>query len=57
MVDESLGKELYDHRGDSGKMWPDWPGENMNLVTYTEHAGVVQALHSKLLDYIQLPKV
>jgi hypothetical protein len=57
MVDESLGKELYDHRGDSGKMWLDWPGKNMNLVTYTEHAGVVQALHSKLLDYIQLPKV
>ena len=29
--DESLGKELHYHRGDSGK-WLDWPGENVNLV-------------------------
>jgi hypothetical protein len=54
-LDESLGAELYDHRGDSGK-WLDWPGENVNLVNYTEYASVVKELHGQLLDYIQLPK-
>jgi hypothetical protein len=51
-----LGNELYDHRGDSGK-WLDWPGENVNLVNYTEYADVVKDLHAQLLDYIQLPKI
>ena len=37
----------------SGK-WLDWPGENVNLVNYTEHASVVEALHAQLLDYIQI---
>ena len=48
-----LGRELYDHRGDSG-MWLDWPGENANLVNNTEHAAVVEVLHQRLLDYIQI---
>eukprot|EP01052_Picozoa_sp_SAG31_P030114 SAG31_NODE_3060_length_4732_cov_2.919706_6_plen_213_part_00 len=55
-LNESLGTELYDHRGDSGK-WLDWPGENVNLVNHIEYASVVKKLHGQLLDYIQLPKV
>ena len=53
LVDESLGTELYDHRGDSGK-WLDWPGENVNLVNHTAYAAVVEGLHEQLLDYIQI---
>ena len=49
----SLGRELYDHRGDSGK-WLDWPGENLNLVNHTAHAAVVEDLHNQLLEYIQI---
>src|SRR4051794_36210577 len=29
--DKVLGRELYDHRGDTG-LWLDYPGENKNLV-------------------------
>lgn len=53
VVEESLGRELYDHRNDSGK-WLDWPGENVNLVNYSEYSVIVGDLHQKLLDYIQL---
>ena len=53
MLNESLGRELYDHRGDSGK-WLDWPGENVNLVNHTAVASVVERLHEQLVDYIQL---
>lgn len=53
LVDQIIGRELYDHRGDSGK-YLDWPGENVNLVNYTEHAATVAGLHAQLLDYIQL---
>ena len=53
LVDESLGTELYDHRGDSGK-WLDWPGENVNLVNRSAYAAVVEGLHEQLLDYIQI---
>lgn len=53
MRDQILGRELYDHRGDTGQ-WLDWPGENVNLVNYTEHADVVAHLHQRLLEYIQL---
>merc|ERR1712032_746544 len=53
LVSEGLGRELYDHRNDSGK-WLDWPGENINLVNRSEHAGVVVTLHKRLLDYIQI---
>ena len=52
-MDQSLGRELYDHRGDTGQ-WLDWPGENLNLVNRTEFAGVVTELHARVLDYIQL---
>jgi hypothetical protein len=55
VVSESLGRELYDHRGDGGK-WLDWPGEGVNLVNRSEHQGVVAELHQRLLDYIQLDK-
>jgi arylsulfatase A-like enzyme len=53
VVKESLGRELYDHRNDSGK-WLDWPGENVNLVNYSEHSATVRDLHQQLLDYIQI---
>ena len=53
LINESLGTELYDHRGDTC-MWLDWPGENLNLVNFTAHAATVKALHAQLLDYIQL---
>ena len=53
LVDEILGRELYDHRGDSGK-YLDWPGENVNLVDRPEHAGLVKELHARLLEYIRL---
>jgi hypothetical protein len=55
VVSESLGCELYDHRGDGGT-WLDWPGENVNLVNDTEHADLVETLHRRLVDYIQLDK-
>ncbi|EDQ87636.1 uncharacterized protein MONBRDRAFT_27026 [Monosiga brevicollis MX1] len=48
-----LGRELYDHRGDMG-LYLDWPGENINVVDYEEHAEVVAQLHQQLLDYIRL---
>jgi hypothetical protein len=53
LVDSIIGRELYDHRGDSGK-YLDWTGENINLVNYTEHADVVIQLHQQLLAYIQI---
>jgi hypothetical protein len=49
----SLGTELYDHRGDTS-MWLDFPGENVNVVGNVEHAKLVESLHQRLLDYIQL---
>ena len=49
----SLGRELYDHRGDTG-LWMDWPGENINLVNQPEHSALVQELHQAILDYIRL---
>ena len=48
-----LGRELYDHRGDSG-LWLDWPGENRNLVDLPEHAETVRELHAAILGYIRL---
>ena len=53
MVNESLGTELYDHRGDGGKCL-DWPGEAVNLAGHSAYADVVAGLHRKLLEYIQL---
>ena len=53
LVDQSLGRELYDHRGDTG-LWLDWRGENVNLVNESAHREVVAALHQQLLDYIQI---
>jgi iduronate 2-sulfatase len=51
-----LGRELYDHRGDSG-LDIDWPGENTNLVSDPAHTGLVASLHQRVLDYIQLRPV
>jgi hypothetical protein len=53
LLNESLGTELYDHRGDTG-MWLDWPGENRNLVNESAFGDIVQTLHQQLVDYIQL---
>ena len=47
-----LGTELYDHRGDPGEL--DWHGEHVNVVHQAANAPVVQALHKKILGYIQL---
>ena len=51
-TDGNLGRELYDHRGDSG-LWMDFP-ENRNLAGEPEHAAVVQELHAAILGYIRL---
>eukprot|EP01052_Picozoa_sp_SAG31_P010535 SAG31_NODE_579_length_13948_cov_5.599105_12_plen_207_part_00 len=48
-----LGRELYDHKGDTG-MWIDFPGEAVNLVHDPQHASVAAELHQKILDYIRL---
>lgn len=53
LTDDSLGSELYDHRGDTS-LWIDFPGENENLVHKPEHAALVRELHQALLDYIRL---
>lgn len=47
------GRELYDHRGDTG-LWLDWPGENRNLVADSQYKDIVDQLHQQVLDYIQL---
>ena len=48
-----LGRELYDHSGDSG-MWLDWPGEEVNLARDPRYANVVEELHTRVLGYIRL---
>ena len=53
LINESLGTELYDHRGDTG-LWLDWPGENRNMVNDTQLQSVVADLHTRLLAYIKL---
>ena len=51
--EQIIGRELYDHHGDTG-LWLDFPGENVNLADRDEHAAVVKELHSTVLEYIQL---
>ena len=53
MRDQVLGTELYSHRGDSG-FDLDYAGEDVNVVNEAANAGVVAALHRRVLDYIQL---
>lgn len=48
-----LGRELYDHRGDTG-LWLDYPGENRNVADLPKHERLVARLHEMVLDYIQL---
>ena len=48
-----LGRELYDHRGDTG-MWLDWPGEEINLAHDPRYESVVAELHKRVLEYIRL---
>lgn len=50
---DELGRELYDHRGDTGR-WLDYPGEAVNVVSRPEHAQLVEVLHQRLLDYVRL---
>ena len=52
ILDDILGRELYDHRGDQGEL--DWHGEHVNVVVAVEHAALVKKLHAMVLDYIQL---
>ena len=47
-----LGRELYDHHGDTGLL--DWKGEHVNVAEEAANADVVETLHAKILDYIQL---
>jgi len=51
-VDQILGQELYDHRGDPGEL--DWRGEHVNVVHQSEHGNVVKQLHAMVLGYIRL---
>lgn len=51
-----LGRELYDHRGDTG-LWLDFPGEVSNLAYHTSHLGISEMLHERVLKYIQLRPV
>lgn len=53
IIDNIIGRELYDHRGDTG-LWIDFPGERVNLVHEKEHDAAVKSLHQRVLDYIQL---
>jgi arylsulfatase A-like enzyme len=53
ILSTDLGRELYDHRGDSG-LWLDGPYENINLVNEQQHSALVQELHQRVLGYIQL---
>jgi len=48
-----LGRELYDHRGDTN-LWLDFPGENRNVVGAPENAPIADRLHRQVLDYIRL---
>ena len=48
-----LGRELYDHRGDTG-MWLDWPGEEINLAHDPRYESVLAELHTRVLEYIRL---
>ena len=52
-LDNILGRELYDHAGDTG-LYLDFGGENRNLANSPSHQDVVEELHKLLLDYIQL---
>ena len=56
LVDNILGRELYEHEHDTG-LWLEYPGENVNLVEEPKFEGVVDNLHSQVLDYIQLRPV
>lgn len=47
-----IGRELYDHRSDTGK--PDDPSEHVNVVDAGANAAVVARLHGMVLEYIQL---
>jgi len=52
ILNQVIGRELYDHHGDAGDL--DFPGENFNVVNVTANAEVVQQMHQRVLDYIQL---
>ena len=48
-----IGQELYDHREDTGEEI-DWKGEHFNLAKNKMYVQVVNTLHEKILNYIQL---
>lgn len=52
-IESVAGRELYDHRGDSG-LWMDFPGESINLVNSTSLSTLVISLHQMVLDHIRL---
>ena len=49
-----IGRELYDHHGDTG-LWLDFP-ENENVVDQPQHASLVEQLHTPGL-LVQLPRL
>ena len=53
LVDQLMGRELYDHQGDQG-LWLDWPGEYTNVATDPANAQLVKQLHGRVLEYIRL---
>lgn len=52
-TNDILGRELYDHRGDTGQDL-DWAGEHVNVVDEPQHASLVNSLHQQILGYIKL---
>eukprot|EP00054_Salpingoeca_dolichothecata_P028241 m.212872 g.212872 ORF g.212872 m.212872 type:complete len:180 (+) comp26163_c0_seq12:1300-1839(+) len=48
-----VGRELYTHKGDEG-MYLDFQGEHINLVEEEQYQDIVQSLHARILDYIQI---
>lgn len=51
-TDDIIGRELYSHVGDDGDA--DFPGENVNVAENPANKQILEELHAKILDYIQL---
>ena len=54
-TDRIVGRELYDHRLDTGGASFDRDGENTNLVNEAQYDVVVKRHHVLILGYIKLP--
>lgn len=56
-TDHILGRELYDHRLDSGGASFDRDGEHINTVEEVAYESIVERHHALVLGYIRLPTV